>query len=143
MKKTVCILLALILFMPGMAFARRMSIAVDTANIRSGPGTDYPIIWKSSKYYPVLVEGCVDNWCRFTDVDGSAGWLHKNLLDTTKSVVTSKDQCNLRSGPGTNNKKIAILEAGIPFKVLATKGRWIKVEHVSGLVGWLHASLVW
>ncbi|SHJ34029.1 SH3-like domain-containing protein [Desulfatibacillum alkenivorans DSM 16219] len=143
MKKIVCALAVLFLLMPGLAFAKRMSVAVDKANIRSGPGTNYDIIFRVERYFPVLVEDCVNDWCRFTDVDGQAGWLHRSLLDDVKSVITTKDKCNVRSGPGTNNKKVAIVEAGVPFKVLTTKGRWIKVEHVSGVVGWIHASLVW
>ncbi|MBI9075616.1 MAG: SH3 domain-containing protein [Desulfatibacillum sp.] len=145
MTKKLCLILIMVmaLVLPGMAHAKRMSVAVDKANIRSGPGTNYDIIWQVQLYYPVLVQDCVNDWCRFTDVDGQAGWLHKNLLDDTKSVVTNKDKCNVRSGPSTDSKKVAIVEAGVPFKVLANKGRWIKVEHVSGLVGWLHASLVW
>ncbi len=36
-------------------FADRMAITVDTANVRSGPGTEFAEVWKVEKYHPIEV----------------------------------------------------------------------------------------
>ena len=88
------------------------------ANIRSGPGASYDILWKVEKYYPIFVIEKKDPWIHFKDFEDDKGWVHKSLVRKLEAVITKKDLCNIRSGPGTGNKILFTVEKGIPFKVI-------------------------
>ncbi len=144
MLKRYSILLALlIVFNAGAAMAERLTVVASVANIRSGPGSKYDILWKVEKYYPIFVIGKKDPWYHFKDFEGDKGWIHQSLVGKMKSIITKKDLCNIRSGPGTGNKILFTVEKGIPFKVLKRKDRWLHIEHADKDQGWIHDSLVW
>ncbi len=50
---------------------------------------------------------------------------------------------NVREGPGETGRLLFQAEKGVSLKRLSTKGKWLKVEHSDGEVGWIHESLVW
>ena len=130
-------------FFGGTALAERLSVAAGIANIRSGPGGKYEILWKVEKYYPLLVIKKEKNWFQFRDFEGDEGWIHASLLAKIPSVITKSDKCNIRSGPGTKHKIVLTVESGIPFKVLKRERKWIQIQHADGDRGWIHQSLVW
>ena len=125
------------------AFAERMSIASDIANIRSGPGTNTDILWKVEKYHPVEIIKKQNDWYQFKDYEGDKGWIHNSLLSSDKTVITKENVCNIRSGPSTKYPIVFTAEKGIPFKVLKEDKGWLNVEHSDGDKGWIHSSLVW
>ena len=127
----------------GTALAERLTVAADIANIRSGPGKNYEILWKVEKYYPLLVIKKEKNWFQFRDFEGDEGWIHASLLAKIPSVITKSEKCNIRSGPGTKHKIVLTVESGIPFKLLKREGKWIQIQHADGDSGWIHRSLVW
>lgn len=127
----------------GVAQAERMAVTSTVANIRSGPGTDYEVLWNVEKYYPIVIIKKSDNWLLFRDFEGDQGWIHLSLLGKIPTVITSSDQCNIRSGPGTDNKILFTVGRGIPFKIIQSKGNWLQIEHADGDKGWIHKTLVW
>ena len=127
----------------GTALAERLTVAADIANIRSGPGKNYEILWKVEKYHPLLVLKKEGQWYQFRDFEGDMGWIHASLLAGTPTVITKSEKCNIRSGPGTQFKVFFAVEQGIPFRVLDRKGKWIQIQHADGDQGWIHESLVW
>jgi len=138
---SISIILAIIF--GGTAFAERLAVASSLANIRSGPGTKYDVLWQVAKYHPILVLKKSGNWYHFRDFEGDKGWLHKSLVSKIPSVITNKKKCNVRSGPGTKFKILFTIKDGVPFKILKRKGNWIHVQHADGDKGWIHKSLVW
>ena len=113
------------------------------ANIRSGPGTNYTVLWEVEKYHPLVVIEKKGKWYKFRDFEGDQGWIYRPLVTRMKTVITIKDKCNVREGAGTKYKKLFTAEKGIPFKVLERKGKWIHIQHADGDKGWIHNSLVW
>ncbi len=57
-------------------------------------------------------------------------------------VSVVKDGVNMRSGPATSNEVLYQLPAGYPLKVLARKGKWLKVSDFENDKGWVFGSLV-
>jgi len=143
MKIALPIITALMLFCSATALAERLTVGSNIANIRSGPGTNYDIIWNVEMYHPLFILEKSGNWYRFRDFEGDEGWIHKSLLNKTSAVITIKDTCNIRSGPGTNNRVLFTVEKGIPFNVLEKQGHWIMIQHADDDKGWIHKSLVW
>ena len=123
--------------------AERMAVKADAANIRSGPGLNYDLLWQIEKYHPFLVVEKKGRWYRFKDFEGDEGWIHETLVDKTPAVIVKVKRCNVRSGPGTQYDVAFTASRGIPFKVLKTEGRWIQVQHADGDAGWIFNSLVW
>ena len=143
MKRYLLLAVVLIAVTAGLAQAERMTVDVPVANVRSGPGAKYDVIWKVEKYHPVMIVKKSGAWYRIRDFERDEGWIHKSLLDGRPAVITSKDKCNVRSGPGTRHAVVFTVEKGVPFKVLERKSEWIHVQHEDGDQGWIHRSLVW
>ena len=143
MKVQSIITFLLIMLLAATASAERLAVSAPVANIRSGPGTSHNVLWKVEKYFPLRVIGKSGDWYHFEDFEGDKGWVHQSLVSKISAVVTKNDECNIRSGPGTDNKIIFTVEKGIPFKVLKREGSWIHIEHADGDKGWIHKSLIW
>ncbi len=124
-------------------FAQRIAVTSEVANIRTGPGTKYQILWKAEKYFPIKVKKKTGNWILFNDFEGDQGWIHKSMTGKITAVITKSKQCNIRSGPGNKYKVIIQIGKGIPFKVLGKKGPWLHLIHADKEEGWMHKSLVW
>lgn len=133
----------LVILLSGVAQAERMAVSAPLANIRSGPGKKYDIIWNMEKYHPVLVLKKSGRWIHFRDFEGDEGWIHVSLLNKAPTVITKKTICNIRSGPGTSFQIVFTVGKAIPFKIIKRKGNWIQIQHADGDTGWIHKSLVW
>ncbi len=143
---TAFLLLGLFLVMlcsPAVLAAERMSVKVGLANVRTKPDAKSEVAWQVTKYHPFLVLKKKGDWYECKDFEGDRGWLFKKLLVKTATVITIKENCNIRSGPSSKKSILFIVDREVPLKVLKRDGRWIKVEHEDGDQGWIHASLVW
>ena len=125
------------------AAAQRMSVKVGLANVRSAPSKKAEVVWQVTKYHPFEIVGQKGNWYKCRDFEGDTGWLSKTLLSKTPSVITTKNDCNVRSGPGTKNRILFVVDREVPLKVIKRQGRWLKIMHEDGDQGWIHKSLVW
>ena len=132
-----------ILLTGSFAMAERLSVSSRIANIRSGPGTDYEILWKVESYYPIVVLKKLGSWINFRDFEGDEGWIHTSLVRKKPTVITTKNKCNVRTGPGTNHEVVFTVENGIPFLIIDRQKSWIQIKHADGDRGWIHKSLVW
>ena len=138
------LLLSFILVFSGsVALAQRLAIKSNVANIRSGPGKKYDILWQVEKFHPIQVIEKNGKWYRFRDFEGDEGWIHVSLVGEIPAVSTKSERNNVRSGPGTGYKIRFTVEKGIPFRVLQRKGKWVYVRHADGDKGWIHSSLLW
>lgn len=127
----------------GSAFAERVSVSVPIANIRSGPGKNYEILWNIEKYHPLQIVEKKGVWYKFRDFEDDMAWIHNSLVNKKASVITKKTKCNVRSGPGSKYTIVFTVEKAVPFKVLSKKGNWVEIQHSDGDKGWIHKSLVW
>jgi SH3-like domain-containing protein len=145
MQKSIPIFLAIILVIAGAdnLQAERMSVKTDIANVRTGPDTSDTVIWQVEQYHPLNVLQKQGSWYLFEDFEGDRGWIHSSLIADIKTVIVKNDNCNVRSGPGTENDIQFTVDKGVPFKVLEEKGDWLQVVHADGDKGWIHRSLVW
>ncbi len=141
--KGLIILTVLSILFSSIAFAERLAVSSETANIRSGPGTNHDILWKVEKYHPLFIFKKTNVWYHFRDFEEDEGWIHESLVNKTPTVITNSATANIRSGPGTKNKILFTVDKGIPFKILKRKGKWIHIQHSDGDKGWIHKTLVW
>ena len=123
--------------------AERMSVKVGIANVRSAPDKKSEVVWQVTKYHPFQTLKKKGGWYQCKDFEGDIGWIYKSLLSQVATVVTIKENCNVRSGPGTKSRVLFIVDREVPLKVLKRQGRWLHIAHEDGDKGWIHASLVW
>ncbi len=136
--------MAVLLIMPGLTFAQqRLSVTASIANMRSGPGTKYDVLWQVEQYHPVKIVKKKGNWYKIKDFENDVAWIHESLLGKVKGVITNKAKCNVRAGATKTSKILFTVEKGVPFKVVSKKGNWLKIEHADGDVGWIYKTLVW
>ena len=64
---------------------QRLSVSAAEANIRSGAGNNFDVLWKSEKYYPFSVIKKVGDWYQVKDFQGDEGWVHQSLVGNTPS----------------------------------------------------------
>lgn len=136
-------IVAVMLFSGVAAAGERVAVKGDKANVRAQPSTQSDTLWQVEKYHPLLVIEKKGKWYRFKDFEGDMGWIHSSLVDKTPTVIVRVRRANIRTDPGTRHNLAFDANKGTPFKVLEEKGRWLKVEHADGDVGWIFKSLVW
>jgi len=125
-----------------------LCVSAQKANIRSGPGTNYEIVWEVYKYMPFSKVGVSlsGDWYAVKDVDRDVNWIHKSLLTGKyKCAVVKTEEVNVRTGPGTSYSKcfFSPAEKYYPFRVLKRKGMWVRVKDEWGNIGWIHRNYIW
>ena len=128
---------------------RFVSLAVDKANMRTGPGRKYPIKWVyKRKYMPVEIVQEFEHWRKIKDLDGEQGWVHKSLLSgrRTALVVSAAGNADeakvLRAKAEIDSKIIAKLEIGVTADILRCEGEFCKVT-IGGYSGWLQRKFIY
>jgi SH3-like domain-containing protein len=140
----VWVCLAMLVVPAATAWAERMSVKADKANIRSGPGTSgYAVLWQVERFYPLEVLRKQGGWVNFRDFEGDEGWIFGQLLGREATVITRNPMVNIRSGPGTQHDIVFKAEKGVPFRVLDQQGDWLHIESRDGDKGYIHRKLVW
>ncbi|MEN8188685.1 MAG: SH3 domain-containing protein [Thermodesulfobacteriota bacterium] len=126
------------------AWAETVSVTKDGVNIRIGPSTDSAVYMEVFQGYPLKVLNKKGKWLKVTDFEGDTGWIYASLVKPGNTViVNSQSTINMRSGPSTGNNIIANVERGVVLTRLSKKGKWVKVKHSRGTVGWVYQPLLW
>ena len=72
----------------GLPIPRFASLRSDEVNVRTGPGSRYPIDWVfKRKAMPVEIVAEYENWRKIRDWQGASGWVHQSLLTGKRSFI--------------------------------------------------------
>ena len=126
--------------------AHALCVNTSDASLRSGPGTKYKITWEVFKFMPFKKIGQKGNWYKIKDLDGDVHWIYKKMVTKSfKCAAVKKDKINIRSGPGTKYTAAGLHQAMKydSYKIIRTKGLWVKVEDEFGSTGWIYKNLLW
>lgn len=109
-------------------------IRVTTAdlNLRSGPGTAFPVIAVIPKGTSVTVQSTVDNWAKVT-YSGKTGYCSMTYLSVpaTSSVqLMTTASLNIRSGPGTSYPVIGVIPKGATVTATSIANNWANVTYL-------------
>ncbi|MBI1208574.1 MAG: SH3 domain-containing protein [Azospirillum sp.] len=122
---------------------RFVSLRSGEVNVRTGPGTRYPIEWVFlRKEMPVEVTAEFDTWRRIRDWQGSEGWVHQSMLSGKRAVVVTGDITTLRAEPGGSAQAVARAEPGVMGALVKCQSEWCEVKFDS-YKGWLQRKQVW
>lgn len=116
---------------------RFASLRAAEVNMRTGPGTRYPVEWVYvQRNMPVEITAEFDVWRKVRDVDGTEGWVHQSMLTGKRTVMVRDGLEPLRRDPEAGSPAIARIEPKVIGKLLSCRDAWCKVE-ISGLRGWM------
>ena len=124
--------------------AKYVSIKGDNINVRTGPGTNYQVSMELFRGYPLKVLASQGDWLKITDYENDGGWIHSSLIETGNTVIVNGTKTvNMRSEPSTKGSIVANVDRGVVMTKLESRGKWLKLKHSSGLIGWIYKPLLW
>ena len=129
----------------GLPLPRFVSIKADAANVRRGPGPDFPLLWQyQRRKLPLEIIAEYDDWRRVRDHQGEDGWMKAPLLSGARTVIVrrSAHAVTLRAIPAATGGVIALVQPGVIGTLEECKGNWCEVE-VDEYDGWLPRDQIW
>ena len=132
---------------------RFASIKADPANLRTGPGRQYP---KSAIFrragLPVEIIQIYGTWRRIRDAEGESGWVSQYLLSRRRTALVLPWDANnknktpiyvdLRSSTEPEAQIIARLQAGTLVSIKSCDGKWCYVA-INRFAGYLTQKSLW
>lgn len=148
LEKLLCPTIFLALFFNTATQAEMLSVKGEGVNLRTGPGKQYDVKWIYGSGYPVELLERTGEWYKVVDFEDDTGWLHTSVLANTLHAIVkanrdNAEKINIRRGPGSDTKIVGKAHYGVVFKVVGRQSDWIKVQHESGLTGWVYWQLLW
>ncbi|MBI5815202.1 MAG: SH3 domain-containing protein [Nitrospinae bacterium] len=113
------------------------------AKFRSGPGTNYKVLWEAPVFTPLEFLAKFKDWYAVRDKDGDVGWVHNQVIAKGKAAVVTDKKADVRKGPGKDKPMAFAVEKGYLFRVVDEKKEWAKVKDAEGDEGWILKESLW
>ncbi|MDA5194626.1 SH3 domain-containing protein [Govanella unica] len=131
----------------GLPVPRMVSLGAQEINMRSGPGTRYPIKWVyTRKSLPVQVEAEFDIWRKIRDRDGESGWVHGSMLSGRRTVeIRGHDGSAitvLRDKASDQSNAVLRAESGVIAELIECADDWCRLR-IDGKKGWAPRQSLW
>ncbi len=122
---------------------RFVSLRSGEVNLRTGPGTTYPVDWVFVRRgLPVEIIAEFDVWRKIRDWQGTVGWVHQSMLDGRRMArITGADR-ELRNEPAEDAAVVARLSQGVIGRLLECEAAWCMID-AEGYRGWLKRDEFW
>ena len=132
----------------GLAVPRFVSIKAHKANMRRGPGKQYPVIWQFRKSgLPVEIIGEHGLWRHVRDYEGIQGWMHVSVLQGARYVIVRHKQAiALRHKARDKARILALLQPGVMAALKKCKTNWCEIklnQQKSKYRGWVRRDALW
>ena len=148
LKLLLSVFLSIYSYLPKVVLADNLHTLVSTktskANLRYGPGKNYPIkLIFIKKKIPLLVVDKFDHWRKVLTSKNTNGWIHKSQLTTkNRSIILKPDY--LRKKPQLSSEKIAFLNNNVNVSVVKCKLYWCKITlKTRKFSGWYIKKYLW
>jgi SH3-like domain-containing protein len=127
----------------GLPIPRFASLRSDEVNVRTGPGTRYPVDWVfKRKSMPVEIVAEYENWRKIRDWQGASGWVHQSLLTGKRSFIIASKPASLHKTPAPAADVVAKLEPEVIGEIRSCTGGWCRIR-VSGVSGCIERASIW
>jgi len=127
----------------GLPIPRFASLRSDEVNVRTGPGTRYPVDWVfRRKGMPVEIVAEYENWRKVRDWQGAGGWVHQSLLTGKRGFLIPAKPAELHQTPTDEAPVVAKLEPEVMGEIRSCSGKWCRVR-VGGVTGWIERADLW
>ncbi len=127
----------------GLPLPRFASLHADEINMRTGPGTRYPIEWVYVREgLPVEVTAEFEIWRRVRDWEGSEGWIHKSALTGKRTLIVTGQTRQVYEEMDEQSAVKAHVEPGVIGHLLSCSPDWCKVKF-DDINGYMPKSAFW
>ncbi|MCZ6763829.1 MAG: SH3 domain-containing protein [Alphaproteobacteria bacterium] len=125
---------------------RFASVRSSEVNMRTGPGTRYPIDWVLvRRSQPVEIIDEHEAWRQIRDWQGDVGWVHRSMLRSLRTVIFTGAQ-SMRRRPEPQADPVAEIGAGVIAELLECAAAWCRVEtraQAGRFKGWVRIGALW
>ena len=129
----------------GLPLPRFVNLRANEANMRTGPGVQYPVEWVYQRQnLPVEIIAEYRTWRKIRDWQSTQGWVHQSMLSGKRTVIITGKRRSLRSSADTKSPPVALIESSAiaTLDQCPTGGGWCRVEAES-IKGWLRKVEFW
>jgi SH3-like domain-containing protein len=128
----------------GLPIPRFASLRSDEVNVRTGPGTRYPVDWVFKRRgMPVEIVAEFDIWRKVRDWQGASGWVHQSLLTGKRSFIIASKPAILYKTPASSAPVVAKLEPEVIGEIRSCSGDWCRIKVPGGVSGWIRRTSLW
>lgn len=121
---------------------RFVSLKVEGAHGRRGPGVDHRVEWIYQRAgLPLQVIAESGPWRRVVDPDGAEVWMHAQNLDQRRTGYV-REATALRRSARPGAAVVAYLSPGVIGAMTGCESEWRRFA-VGGRVGWVEARALW
>lgn len=120
------------------------SIRAEEANMRVGPGENFPISWVYHRSgLPVKVLRIMQGWRRVEEPDGTRGWISASLLTRNRTaIIIGEGLAAIRADHDDGSDLRWNVEPGVTGSLGDCKVGWCEFD-VSGHRGWVKQVRLW
>ena len=136
-----------------------LSTKVDRANMRLGPGLDYPVRAQFRiRHWPLELLDRYGDWRRVRDWHGEEGWMHKRLLSPARYVLIRPQHAldaqsatelqrkqrtiRLYRAPHMRSRVVAFVQTGVSARLEDCDIIWCKIR-LPAHAGWVVRVALW
>ena len=122
--------------------------ATDVLNLRTGPGLAHKVLTVMPAGAKVTLTGQSSNGFRSVSYNGWSGWASAQYLAVTGTTpapagtALTSDDLNLRSGPSTTYKVLAVMPTGSKVTVKGQSSNGFHAVTFNGLDGWAFSQYI-
>ena len=119
------------------------TLKYDEANLRTGPGREYPVLWQYRKSgLPLLVDAEFGIWRKVVDHEGITGWMHVSTLSVKRMALIADTTVKIHASDDPESRVRAVAEQGVLVELETCTGGWCKVS-TDDISGWVRRSAIW
>jgi len=127
----------------GLPVPRFVSIKFNKANLRSGPGSEYPVLWQYRQIgLPLLVDAEFGIWRKVRDSEGTTGWMHGAGLSLRRMAFIHESMTKIYKRGNKQSDVVAVAEKNALLQLESCQENWCRVT-AEKVKGWLERSSIW
>jgi SH3-like domain-containing protein len=127
----------------GMPLGRYASLKSAEVNVRTGPGTRYPILWVFQRaQMPVQIVAEYEHWRKIRDFEGTEGWVHKAMVSGTPTAIVIQDGFTMRTTASEQSPPVARLSPTVVGTLETCENGWCLMQ-VKSFKGWVKENYLW
>ena len=127
----------------GLTVPRFVSLKFNEANLRSGPGREYPVLWQYRlEGLPLLVDAEFGVWRKVRDADGTTGWMHGAGLSLRRMAFIREGMAKIYQKENSESDVVAVAEKYSLLELESCPKNWCRVA-AENVKGWVKRSEIW
>ena len=127
----------------GLPVPRFVTLKSSEANLRAGPGLEYPVLWQyRTPKLPVRVDAEFGIWRKIVDHDGTAGWMHGSVLSLSRMALVKTNMAKIHRNPNPTSALIALAERNALMELQSCPKLWCRVK-ADNVRGWIKRQAIW